>query len=152
MNIYYYSHQVYQLSFAIQLYKQLGGIFLVRKLNRKLRLKWYCRKSQRKNAIDSIFVKTPKVVLKNIKKYQSLKIGFALETENGEKNAKDKMKSKDLDYIILNYANEKDAGFESNTNHLYLFSKNGFSKEFELDTKYRLSLDLIKTICNEETA
>ena len=56
MNIYYYSHQVYQLSFAIQLYKQLGGFFLVRKLNRKLRLKWYCRKSQRKNAIDSILI------------------------------------------------------------------------------------------------
>ena len=73
MNIYYYSHQVYQLSFAIQLYKQLGGFFLVRKLNRKLRLKWYCRKRQRKNAIDSIFEKTPKVVLINIKKITGLK-------------------------------------------------------------------------------
>ena len=90
-------------------------------------------------------------ILKKIKKYKSLKVGFALETNNGEKNAKEKMESKGLDYIILNYANEKNAGFDSNTNHLYLFSKNGLSKEFALDTKYQLSLNLIKTICNEET-
>ena len=89
-------------------------------------------------------------ILKNIKKFKALKIGFALETDNGEENAKLKMKSKNLDYIILNYANEENAGFESDTNHIYLFSKNGFSKEFDLDTKYRLSLNLIKTICNEE--
>ena len=89
-------------------------------------------------------------ILKNIKKFKALKIGFALETDNGEENAKLKMESKNLDYIILNYANEENAGFESDTNHIYLFSKNGFSKEFDLDTKYRLSLNLIKTICNEE--
>tara|TARA_B100001094_G_scaffold109763_1_gene105737 strand:- start:5273 stop:6475 length:1203 start_codon:yes stop_codon:yes gene_type:complete len=89
-------------------------------------------------------------ILKNIKKYNTLKIGFALETENGMKNAKEKMESKGLDYIILNYANEDNAGFDSDTNHLYLLSKNGYKKEFELDTKHRLSQKLIKTIHNEE--
>ena len=83
------------------------------------------------------------VVLKSPK---SLKVGFALETSNGEKNAKSKLESKKLDYIILNYANEENAGFDSNTNHLFLYSKEGYKKEFDLDTKYRLSLDLIKTI------
>ena len=89
-------------------------------------------------------------ILKNIKTYKTLKIGFALETENGVKNAKEKMQSKGLDYIILNYANEDNAGFDSDTNHLYLFSKNGYQKEFELDTKNRLSKQLIQTIYNEE--
>jgi len=89
-------------------------------------------------------------ILKNIKKYKTLKIGFALETENGVENAKEKMKSKGLDYIILNYANEDNAGFDSDTNHLYLFSKNGYQKEFEMDTKNRLSKQLIQTIYNEE--
>ena len=55
-----------------------------------------------------------------------------------------------LDYIILNYANEENAGFDSNTNHLFLYSKEGLKKEFILDTKYRLSLDLIKTIIKNE--
>ncbi len=89
-------------------------------------------------------------ILKNIRNIDILKIGFALETENGEENAKTKMNSKNLDYIILNYANEENSGFECDTNHLHLFSKKGFSKEFTLDTKYRLSLNLIKTICDEE--
>ena len=31
-----------------------------------------------------------------------------------------------------------------------LYSKEGFKKEFDLDTKYRLSLDLIKTIIKNE--
>jgi len=89
-------------------------------------------------------------ILKNIKPSKSLKIGFALETSNGDKNAKSKLESKKLDYIILNYANEENAGFDSNTNHLFLYSKEGFKKEFVLDTKYRLSLDLIKTIIKNE--
>ena len=89
-------------------------------------------------------------ILKNIKSPKSLKVGFALETSNGEKNAKSKLESKKLDYIILNYANEENAGFDSNTNHLFLYSKEGYKKEFDLDTKYRLSLDLIKTIIKNE--
>ena len=88
--------------------------------------------------------------LKNIISSESLKIGFALETSDGEKNAKKKLDSKSLDYIILNYANEENAGFDSNTNHLFLYSKEGLKKEFILDTKYRLSLDLIKTIIKNE--
>ena len=47
--------------------------------------------------------------------------------------------------------NKDNAGFESDTNHLYLFSKNGYKKEFELDTKDRLSKQLIRTIHNEES-
>ena len=82
--------------------------------------------------------------------FESLKIGFALETSDGEKNAKKKLDSKSLDYIILNYANEENAGFDSNTNHLFLYSKEGLKKEFILDTKYRLSLNLIKTIIKNE--
>ena len=59
MNIYYYANQVYQLSFAKLVYKELGGIFVVSRLNRKLRLIWYLRASQRNNTINKIFNKIP---------------------------------------------------------------------------------------------
>ena len=36
--------------------------------------------------------------------------------------------------FILNYANEEGAGFESDTNHLYIYSKSGDSIEFEKNT------------------
>ena len=54
MNIYYYANQVYQLSFAKLVYKELGGIFVVSRLNRKLRLIWYFRASQRNKSINKI--------------------------------------------------------------------------------------------------
>ncbi|MAV93992.1 MAG: phosphopantothenoylcysteine decarboxylase, partial [Candidatus Marinimicrobia bacterium] len=85
-----------------------------------------------------------------IAKHQGVKIAFSLETENGKKNAINKMKSKGSDYIILNYANEEGAGFNEDTNHIYLFSKNGGSKEFEKNTKYKIAKQLIEYIYKNE--
>ena len=60
------------------------------------------------------------------------------------------MRSKGSDYIILNYANEEGAGFNEDTNHIYLFSKNGESKEFEKNTKYKIAKQLIEYIYKNE--
>ena len=76
--------------------------------------------------------KTPDILSAITKKSNATIIGFALETDNGETKALTKMKNKNLDYIVLNYANEDNAGFESNTNHVYLYSKSGTKKEFLL--------------------
>ena len=90
-------------------------------------------------------------ILENITKNSSAKIiGFALETNNGEKNALAKMEKKNLDFIVLNYANEKNAGFDSNTNHVYLYSKNGRKKEFKLDRKDRIAKLIIDNIIEHE--
>ena len=97
------------------------------------------------------FVKTTDILKSIISKTKSTKIGFALETNNGEKNALKKMKSKFLDYIILNFANEEDAGCEVDTNHIFIYSKEGEKKEFEKDTKIRLSEKIISYIVNHES-
>jgi len=90
-------------------------------------------------------------ILKEITKNSDAKIiGFALETENGEKNALEKLNKKGLDYIVLNYANEENAGFDSNTNHVFLFSKKGFKKEFQLDRKDRIAKLIIDSIINND--
>ena len=95
-------------------------------------------------------IKNPDI-LENITNKSSAKIiGFALETNNGEKNAINKMNKKKLDYIILNYANEKNAGFDSNTNHVYLYSKNGFQKELKTDRKDRIAKLIIDNILENE--
>ena len=85
-----------------------------------------------------------------ISKHKGIKIAFSLETENGEKNAINKMKAKGADYIVLNYANEPGAGFNEDTNHIYLFSKNGLNKEFKKNTKLRIAKKLIEYIVNNE--
>jgi phosphopantothenoylcysteine decarboxylase/phosphopantothenate--cysteine ligase len=73
-------------------------------------------------------------------------IGFALETNNGEDEALKKLKNKKLDYIVLNYANEEGAGFETNTNHVFLYSKSGHKTEFKLDRKDRIAKNIIKQV------
>ena len=60
------------------------------------------------------------------------------------------MDQKKLDYILLNYANEENAGFDSDTNHIYLLSKTGINKEFILDTKYRIALKIFEYIYHEQ--
>ena len=114
-------------------------------------LKFSDNKIKKDNSVLTLKLKKTDDILKNIvSETQAIKIGFALETEYGEKNALNKLKNKQLDYIILNYANEKGAGFESDTNHLYVYSKNNKMKEFKKDTKFRLSQQVIEYIIHNE--
>ena len=95
-------------------------------------------------------IKTIDILKSIVSKSDAVKVGFALETENGETNAINKMKEKSLDYIILNYANEEGAGFGSDTNHIFIYSKDGVKKEFKKDTKLRLSTKILEYIINHE--
>ena len=52
------------------------------------------------------------------KKKDQLFIGFALESEDGLEHAKRKLKVKNLDLILLNFAGEKGAGFGTDTNRV----------------------------------
>ena len=79
-------------------------------------------------------------ILKTLKpQTEATIIAFALETQNGISEAKRKMVDKGADFIILNYVNEAGAGFESNTNHVYIFSKTGDKKELKKDRKDRIA-------------
>lgn len=94
--------------------------------------------------------KTVDIMSNIVSKSNAIKIAFALETENGIEHAKHKLKSKKADYIILNYANEEGAGFESDTNHIYIYSKSGDTIEFEKNTKSKLATFIIEYIMNNE--
>tara|TARA_Y100000814_G_scaffold179514_1_gene131166 strand:+ start:551 stop:1741 length:1191 start_codon:yes stop_codon:yes gene_type:complete len=90
--------------------------------------------------------KNPDILLEISKKSKAKLIGFALETQNGEQEALKKLKNKNLDYIVLNFANEEGAGFEVNTNHVFLFTKNGNKIEFPLDRKDRIAKLIIENV------
>ena len=102
------------------------------------------------NTLDIEFSKAPDLIKNISNKTDAIMIGFALETENGEYHAKQKMDNKGLDYIVLNYANEPNAGFEVNTNHVIIFSKDGSKKELSLDRKDRISAQLLDYIINNK--
>ncbi|MFC3417108.1 bifunctional phosphopantothenoylcysteine decarboxylase/phosphopantothenate--cysteine ligase CoaBC [Algoriphagus hitonicola] len=59
------------------------------------------------------------------KKAGQIHVGFALETENEEKNAKGKLEKKNFDLIVLNSMKETGAGFRLDTNRVHLFHRNG---------------------------
>ncbi len=83
------------------------------------------------------------------KKSQTL-IGFALETNNEEENAKKKIVKKNLDFIVLNSLKDKGAGFAHNTNKISIIGKDNNIIKFELKSKLEVADDilqhLIKTI------
>jgi phosphopantothenoylcysteine decarboxylase/phosphopantothenate--cysteine ligase len=62
-------------------------------------------------------------------------VGFALETENGEANAREKLQKKNLDLICLNDPSDPGAGFETDTNRVTLFVRDGIQKSLGLLSK-----------------
>ncbi|MFD2561767.1 bifunctional phosphopantothenoylcysteine decarboxylase/phosphopantothenate--cysteine ligase CoaBC [Aquimarina rubra] len=81
----------------------------------------------------------------SVKKDQFL-VGFALETENEEENAKNKLKKKNLDLIVLNSLNDKGAGFKGKTNKVTLINHKLEIKAFELKTKVEVAQDIFNEI------
>ncbi len=49
--------------------------------------------------------------------------GFALETQDEEKNALEKLQRKNLDFIVLNSLNDKGAGFKTDTNKITIIDR-----------------------------
>ena len=82
------------------------------------------------------------------KKNQFL-VGFALESENEIKNAKYKLKNKNLDFIILNSLKEKKGGFNSDKNKITIIKKDFSTKDFNLKSKINVAKDVFKVIINE---
>ena len=76
-------------------------------------------------------------------------VGFALETTDGIKNAKKKLKSKDLDLVVLNDAKESGAGFGVDTNRVTVIGRNGKQEELELMSKTDLAELLLDRVEEE---
>lgn len=86
-----------------------------------------------------------------IKTHQFL-VGFALETQNEVENAKDKLKRKNLNLIVLNSLNDAGAGFKGDTNKVtFIDNKNNIS-EFPLKQKAEVAKDLMGEIIKQLNA
>lgn len=73
-------------------------------------------------------------------------VGFALETNNELENAIDKLKRKNLDFIVLNSMQDKGAGFSHDTNKVTIINKNTEVQEFTLKSKAEVAIDLCQLI------
>lgn len=72
-------------------------------------------------------------------------VGFALETENGLKNARAKLRKKNFDFIVLNSPNEEGAAFGHTTNKIQLVTDNKVT-DFELKPKTAVAQDILDAL------
>lgn len=77
------------------------------------------------------------------KKDKQVLIGFALETGNELANAREKLRKKNLDIIVLNSLNDAGAGFGSETNKITVIDKHNNVTEYGLKKKEDTALDIL---------
>jgi phosphopantothenoylcysteine decarboxylase/phosphopantothenate--cysteine ligase len=84
--------------------------------------------------------------LGKLKKKNQILIGFALETDNEQDNALSKLKSKNLDLIVLNSLREKGAGFGVDSNKVTMINRDGTITPFELKPKKDVAKDIVNKL------
>ena len=99
------------------------------------------KKSEEEFTIE--LVKNPDI-LKTMgeKKTHQFLVGFALETQNEEENAKSKLQKKNLDMIVLNSLRDEGAGFQKDTNKVKILTHSE-QKEFSLKSKGEVAKDIL---------
>ena len=73
-------------------------------------------------------------------------VGFALETNDALENALNKLESKKMDLIVLNSMEDKEAGFQKETNKITILDKSKRKYDFPVKNKREVANDIIDTI------
>jgi len=84
-------------------------------------------------------------ILGQQKTQRQLLVGFALETNDEEKHAIEKLQKKNLDFIVLNSLNDEGAGFRKDTNKITIIDSYLQKTTFDLKSKQEVARD----ICNK---
>ncbi|WP_460681028.1 bifunctional phosphopantothenoylcysteine decarboxylase/phosphopantothenate--cysteine ligase CoaBC [Mucilaginibacter koreensis] len=103
------------------------------------------QKIKKQEAGLNIELKKTTDILKRLgeqKRTNQLLVGFALETNNEEQYAIEKLQRKNLDLIVLNSLNDAGAGFKTDTNKVTLIDKNLHKTTFALKTKTEVARDI----------
>ncbi|MBR3433531.1 MAG: bifunctional phosphopantothenoylcysteine decarboxylase/phosphopantothenate--cysteine ligase CoaBC [Bacteroidaceae bacterium] len=83
--------------------------------------------------------------LGQMKKPGQVMVGFALETNDEKSHAKEKLRKKNLDFIVLNSLQDEGAGFRHNTNKVTFIDKEG-ETPFPLKSKKEVARDIVNKL------
>ena len=106
-------------------------------------------KIKKKDTSLTIELHKTKDILKNLgdrKTEKQVLVGFALETNNEQENAREKLVKKNADLIVLNSLNDPGAGFGHDTNKITIFDRNGGELHFETKSKNEVAKDIVDSI------
>ena len=84
-----------------------------------------------------------------IKRPGQVTVGFALETDHEEQNAKSKLDRKRLDFIVLNSLRDKDAGFQTDTNKIKIIQHDGRVRDYECKPKSLVARDIVDVLVED---
>ncbi len=84
-----------------------------------------------------------------MKKPGQVTIGFALETDNEIENAKGKCQRKNLDFIVLNSLQNKNAGFQVDTNVITIITNDGKKLDYPCKPKTEVAKDIINVLAKD---
>ena len=109
------------------------------------------QKIKKKSDTLSLELEKTKDILKSLGKIKTSQflVGFALETNNEIDNATNKLKSKNLDLIVLNSLNDVGAGFGGLTNKVTFITKDEKQLDFSLKSKKEVAQDLMHFIIKQ---
>ena len=148
--------KVYKVITASQMYEQVNacfstsdiGIFTAAVADYKPNIVAENKIKKSDNNLNISLEKTVDILeeMGNKKSDEQFIVGFALETDNEVENAKNKLKGKNLDMIVLNSLNNKGAGFQHNTNKITIIDKSNNICNFELKDKSKVAKDVIDKI------
>tara|TARA_Y200000002_G_scaffold52368_1_gene38024 strand:- start:95 stop:1294 length:1200 start_codon:yes stop_codon:yes gene_type:complete len=106
-------------------------------------------KIKKSDGLNEIKLELTKDILNkasSIKKSNQYVVGFALETDNEIDNAIKKLEEKNLDLIILNSLNDRDAGFGFDTNKISIIDSKKNIDNFDNKTKDKVAVDIFNKI------
>ena len=73
------------------------------------------------------------------RKNNQILVGFCMETKDLIENAKKKLESKNLDFIVANNLKVEGAGFGTDTNVVSIIERNGNKTDYEKMSKFELA-------------
>lgn len=108
-------------------------------------------KIKKQKAALSMELESTKDILKSLgeMKFQQFLVGFALETNDEITNAIKKLKSKNLNLIVLNSLNHEAAGFGVSTNKVTFITDKNEVIDNELKSKADVAKDLLQLIIKQ---
>ncbi|MFZ6052153.1 bifunctional phosphopantothenoylcysteine decarboxylase/phosphopantothenate--cysteine ligase CoaBC [Halocola ammonii] len=112
------------------------------------------KKIKKSEASMSIEMEPTKDILASLGEIKSEKqflVGFALETNDEEENARKKLHKKNLDFIVLNSLRDKGAGFGHDTNKVSIISSDDKIVRFELLSKAEVATEIVNQIIERST-
>ena len=83
--------------------------------------------------------------LGKMKTEKQVLVGFALETNDEEVNAKKKLEKKNLDFIVLNSLQNKGTCFQSDENQISIISKE-VQRDYEKKSKQEVARDIVEEL------